>query len=75
MNGYGINCVQSITQFQKSHGVTQGKHTVYLVACQEGWAPPPTNEYQKAIWDKVHATPSKPIKITYDKDKQKPVVK
>ena len=47
----------------------------YHQACQEGWAPQPTNEIQKTIWEKVHTPPSKPIKITYDKDKQKPVVK
>lgn len=35
----------------------------------------PTNDYQKAIWDKVHSIPSKPMKITFDPAAQKPVVK
>ena len=35
----------------------------YLKACQEGWAPAPTNDVQKAIWDKVHALPTEPMKI------------
>lgn len=26
----------------------------YRVAVREGWAPAPTNEYQKAIWDQAH---------------------
>ena len=47
----------------------------YFRAVREGWAPAPTNDAQKAIWEKVHAIPDKPIKITYDKDREKPVVK
>lgn len=35
----------------------------YSEAVQEGWAPAPTNEFQKAIWDKVHAMPAEPLKI------------
>ena len=35
----------------------------YRMAVQEGWAPAPTNDIQKAIWDKVHAMPTAPIKI------------
>ena len=44
-------------------GMTQSRKTSYKKACQEGWAPAPTNEYQKAIWDKVHEMPTEPIKI------------
>ena len=35
----------------------------YEDACIDGWAPQPTNSVQKAIWDKVHAMPTQPIKI------------
>lgn len=35
----------------------------YRTAVMEGWAPAPTNDIQKAIWDKVHEMPSAPIKI------------
>lgn len=35
----------------------------YSEAVQEGWAPAPTNDAQKAIWDKVHALPTEPIRI------------
>ena len=56
-------------------GIQPAHTTTYLQACQEGWAAPPTNDIQKAIWEKVHTIPTKPLKITYDKDKQKPVVK
>ena len=56
-------------------GLARIKTSTYREACQEGWAPQPTNDYQKAIWEEVHTPPEKPLKITYDKDKQKPVVK
>lgn len=29
------------------------KPTTYAVACRQGWAPPPTNDVQKAHWDKA----------------------
>jgi len=39
----------------------------YKKACQEGWAPPPTNDIQKAIWEQVKADkergPTNPITI------------
>lgn len=41
---------------------TRGRAT-YQIACKEGWAPAPTNEFQKAIWDKYNAKPANPIKI------------
>jgi hypothetical protein len=47
--------------------------STYLKACQEGWAPAPTNEYQKAVWSQVKADkergPSNPIKIPPPKKK------
>ena len=52
-------------------GVTKARMTTYLKACQEGWAPAPTNDYQKAIWDKVHAIPDKPLTIEFDPKKDK----
>ena len=40
--------------------------TTYAAACRMGWAPPPTNDIQRVIWDKVHAVPAKPMKIEFD---------
>lgn len=37
-------------------GVLQDKMTSYRKACQEGWAPAPTNEYQKAVWEQERGT-------------------
>ena len=44
------------------------RHIVsYAKACREGWAPAPTNDVQRAIWEKAKADkergPSNPIKI------------
>ena len=44
-------------------GVSQIRYATYRTACTEGWAPAPTNDVQKAIWDEVHAIPTEPIKI------------
>lgn len=41
--------------------------TTYQAACRMGWAPAPTNEFQKAIWDAAHNEkergPAKGLKI------------
>lgn len=52
-------------------GFAKGGQTSYLRACQEGWAPAPTNDIQKAIWDKAHEVPTKPIKIEYNEKRDK----
>ena len=43
------------------------RRTTYKRACKEGWAPAPTNEFQKAVWEKVKADkergPTNPIEI------------
>ena len=41
----------------------------YSKAVQQGWAPAPTNDVQKAIWDKTHALPKNPMKIEFDPKK------
>ena len=46
-----------------AYGIKTINIASYRKACQEGWAPAPTNDIQKAIWDKVHAMPTAPIKI------------
>ena len=50
-------------------GVTRGKKFSYRKACEQGWAPAPTNDIQKAIWDEVHAAPKNPMKIEFDPKK------
>ena len=53
----------------KARGIIPGKRAVYQKACEEGWAPAPTNDVQKAIWDKVHELPTEPIKIKPEEKK------
>lgn len=52
-------------------GIGQAGRVTYRQACREGWAPEPTNDYQKVIWNEVHAAPSKPLKIEFDKKRGK----
>ena len=49
--------------YLKKIGVEPAQRKLYSVACREGWAPAPTNKYQKAVWDRIHAMPTAPIKI------------
>lgn len=53
------------------YGMRPFRRSTYIEACQEGWAPPPKNEYQQAIWDKVHQIPDKPLKIEFDAQRGK----
>lgn len=63
--------IERFKKYVDSFGITPIRHTAYINACRQGWAPAPTNEYQKAIWDKVHAIPDKPITIEFDPKKDK----
>lgn len=58
-----IDCTMRCSRYLLSLGVKPWRKTSYYNACVEGWAPQPTNEYQKAVWDKVHELPTEPIKI------------
>lgn len=51
----------------KQMGMSGEQKTTYRIACREGWAPAPTNDVQKAIWDSVHAVPTEPMKIRFKK--------
>ena len=61
----------SVLQTGMRIGFKPYRRTTYKRACREGWAPAPTNEFQKAVWDKVHAMPTEPIKIKPETTKQK----
>ena len=66
-----MDVVQRFWDYMKPLGVLPAQRATYMKACQEGWAPPPTNDVQKAVWEKVHAIPDKPITIEYDPKKDK----
>lgn len=50
-------------------GILRPRRISYRRACIEGIAPAPTNEVQKAIWDKVHTMPTEPLKIKPEEKK------
>ena len=62
-----FDAVGAIHKNMEKLGVTQSRLTTYKKACEEGWAQPPTNDYQTAIWNQVKADkergPSKPLTI------------
>ncbi len=68
---YPLNARAHIYKSLEEFGVEPRTEASYKVACQQGWAPTPTNDIQKAIWNKVHAIPDKPITIEYDPKKDK----
>lgn len=56
-------------------GITPGRRASYKRACEEGWAPPPSNDLQREIADMVKKEmtkePTDPIKIKFDPKKGK----
>ena len=64
-----MDALMRMKQRLKEMNVIPVLSVAYMTACREGWAPAPTNDVQKAIWDKAHTLPDKPIKIEYDAKK------
>lgn len=60
---FSIDIIQRMELYLKGYEVKPSRTVTYAAAVQEGWAPQPTNEFQKAAWDRVRAIPTKPIKI------------
>ena len=58
-----------VTESAKTLGIQPVRRVTYRQACKEGWAPAPTNDVQKAIWEKVHELPTEPIKIKPEEKK------
>lgn len=65
-----VDGLQRCQQYLLQMGVKPWRTVSYRKACEEGWAPQPTNDVQKAIWEKVHAMPTEPIKIKPETKKQ-----
>ena len=59
--------LDKISRHLRAIGVDPAERKTYKRACEEGWAPAPTNEFQKVIWEKVKADkergPTNPITI------------
>ena len=68
---FGLEVMGHSLKVSERYGITPWRQASYKKACKEGWAPAPTNDYQKAIWNEIHALPSNPIKIKYDPKRDK----
>lgn len=60
---YSPEPLMKIGAYMTRAGYRHGRHGTYYDACEGGWAPAPTNDVQRRIWDEVHQLPTKPIKI------------
>ena len=65
--GLDPQSLMAVMQNIQKMGMVPPKQVPYLRACQEGWAPAPTNDLQKAVWERVKAEkergPSNPLQI------------
>lgn len=61
--------INNMIEVADKFGIVRVHRATYRRACEEGWAPAPTNDVQKAIWDKVHEMPSEPLKIKPEEKK------
>ena len=66
LESFGIEEIVHLRQSVTSYGLVPWHQATYRIACQEGWAPPPTNEFQRVIWNEIHQLPTNPIKIEFD---------
>ena len=66
VDGLPYDALAGILHNLKSAGGTISHKATYRKACIDGWAPAPTNDYQKVIWEEIHAKPTNPIKIKFD---------
>lgn len=62
-HGLSIDTMQPMRKVMERWGMVPITKTSYKRACEEGWAPAPTNDVQKALWDsvKVNAATNTPI--------------
>jgi hypothetical protein len=66
-----VDVLARFQTYMEPLGVKANALVPYRRAVEEGWAPAPTNDIQRAIWDKVHAMPTAPIKIKPETKKVK----
>ena len=68
-----MDVVNRFIPYLKQLGIVPYIEATYRKACREGWAPAPTNDIQKAIWERIKADkergPTNPLKIPMPKRK------
>ena len=60
----GMEVYNKLIDNARRLGVAIRRRVSYRTACKEGWAPAPTNDVQKTIWEEVHQLPAKPLPLT-----------
>ena len=68
---FGLEILNKVRDSAPFYGLKPWLIASYREACEQGWAPPPTNKYQRAAWKRVHAIPATPMKIEFDPKKGK----
>lgn len=58
-----VDLLQRYDRYLDSIGVTAKIRATYRKAVREGWAPAPTNDVQRKIWNDIRAIPTEPIRI------------
>lgn len=66
---FGLEIINRFSSSAPLYGLKPWYSATYKEACEAGWAPAPTNSYQRWVWKKVHSPPKNPIKIEYDPKK------
>jgi len=59
-----VDVISRFAPYMEPFGVTPAVIATYRNACKQGWAPAPTNDYQKKIWKEVNELPTEPLKLT-----------
>jgi hypothetical protein len=52
-NVFSAETMQRLIRCCEVLGIEPARRVSYKKACEEGWAPPPTNDMQRAVWDAV----------------------
>lgn len=55
MRNYGPETLGAIMKNAQARGMAMAHAVPYRQAVEEGWAPAPTNDYQRAIWNEIHS--------------------
>lgn len=58
--------LNALKTFTARLGMKPAYSLPYIAACRQGWAPAPTNDVQRAIWNEVRQLPTKPVTIEFD---------
>ena len=66
-----VDVVKRFERYLVGYGIKPEKIVTYREAVEEGWAPQPSDEYQRVVWKEVHSIPKKPLQITFDPAAQK----